>query len=450
MWEDATNSMIDSYHNIVKNKDLTGREKALATNKLMRYVPLVKNARNILSQRMQEWNQAVASDSVSSAFPPKFQQIYTDLKKGDFDGGIVVDGDNMYFRGVTSQGEEINLPLQDFELNLPGIMQKGISYTDSVDGQVEVWDQELAKFKQTGKESDRPVYNKEAIIDAMEEGIAKNGEKGDMIFAMDTMGLTHEAWDNLWQSYYNIEDTDSIMTSTTLEGLAAMKDDNGNPKYTPEQLERLKGKSIITTEVQAKQLAVEELLEQYADGMKVIYNKSKQHYSTATPYSDPTADKNNFSTRAAVATSDLMDVIAGQTPQGQEIVMDDMAIMQGMPENFVNGQLTFDGKLKFNDINKRTFNEEEGKYKPLEGYEQELDLTNPNHFEYYWKKIQGEDLLKKKNFKMYLELQDLWNKQGDDIYQSAQEAIRKRKIAYANKMRAPWNKTSYEVTLPTD
>jgi len=423
MWEDATNGMIDTYHNIVKNKDLSGREKALATDKLMRYVPLVKNARNILSQRMQEWDESVVSDSVSSAFPAEFQQAYTDLKKGDFDGGIVIDGDNMYFRGKTSQGEEINLPLQDFERNLPGIMKKGISYIDSVDGQTEVWDQELAKFKQTGKESDRPVYNREAIKDAMEEGISKNGEKGDMIFAMDTMGLTHEEWDGLWRKYYNIEDTDPIMSETTIGGLREMTDANGNPKYTEEQLERLKGKSIITTEVQAKQMAIEELLGQYADGMKVIYDKSTQHYGTATPYSDPSSDENKFNARTTLNTSDVIDILRGQNSLGDEVILNERTVMRGMNDNYIDGSIDEDGILKFTDI--RRLDQSTGKEVRLPGADRQLNLNQEPDFKWYWmqQQIKGGDGTRKYT----MELEDYWDKWGEDIFENAKKALKRRK-----------------------
>tara|TARA_B100001996_G_scaffold131451_1_gene99950 strand:- start:2700 stop:4403 length:1704 start_codon:yes stop_codon:yes gene_type:complete len=431
MWEDATNGMIDTYHNIVKNKDLSGREKALATDKLMRYVPLVKNARNILSQRMQEWDESVVSDSVSSAFPAKFQQAYTDLKKGDFDGGIVIDGDNMYFRGKTSQGEEINLPLQDFERNLPGIMKKGISYTDSVDGQTEVWDQELAKFKQTGKESDRPVYNRESIMDAMEEGIGKNGEKGDMIFAMDTMGLTREEWDGLWNKYYNITIdpntkkplTDSVMTDSTIKGLAAMTDDEGNPKYTPEQLERLKGKPIITTEVQAKQMAIEELLGQYADGMKVIYDTSNKHYGTATPYSDPSSDKNKFNARTTVNTSDVIDILRGQNSLGDEVILNERTVMRGMDDNYINSSLNEDGILKFTDRARLDYTT--GKEVRLPGADRQLNLNQEPDFKWYWmqQQIKGGDGTRKYT----MELEDYWDRFGDEIFENAQKALKRRK-----------------------
>ncbi len=272
------NQLLDFYSNIIKDKDLDGRDKAMQSQAVIMDTDIMAKALNTLGARLDAWKKAVGEDSVSDAFKAKYQTIYNSLLNGEFEGGWGYDGDILKLRGVTSDGEQINLAAKDFEAHLPEIVAKGESLTDALDGINDQWRKEIQgwqadmtdpktkmKFRKPESpvmlENGQPSAARTTLMESMENTIANGGRYGAAVFARDTMKLTNEEWQRRVQEKIGTKQIDNIIPADILAGM------------TPEQQAQYQPEEFEMTELQAEQAVVDELLNDYADAAVSMYNK---------------------------------------------------------------------------------------------------------------------------------------------------------------------------------
>ena len=125
-------------------------EQARISKVLLSQVPLLASGKKFLNDEMAAFSLGSSTGDISSSMDPIFQQVYSDLLKGKFDGGIDFEGDKLVFSGTTSTGQTINKPLEEFELNFPTVVNKVGSLTDSSDAYVDTLIADIDIYEKTG------------------------------------------------------------------------------------------------------------------------------------------------------------------------------------------------------------------------------------------------------------------------------------------------------------
>lgn len=298
IWDNASNSLINVYHGVVSDKDMNARDKSIHAQKLLRQVPMLSNGRKILNDRIQQYATLAAQGDVSGTMKAKYQRMYADLLAGEFDGDIKFEGDTMILEGKTSQGDDIRMPLRDFEANLPGITAKGMSLSEAMAGVNANWQKRNKEYKVSGDPSKKLTFDKNKIIEGAEETIAKYEGDGDAIFAIDTMGLDPNVYEQRWRSKVGKPDPHGLVSTDLKDSILAdpelikkyAKEQNVSEEEYRKYLEGLYGqKPDVMTETEAKNAVTKELLQDYALAMEAQFDRMK--YGDTIPYRGPLTEK---------------------------------------------------------------------------------------------------------------------------------------------------------------
>ena len=401
IWDTTANNLIDVYSNIVNDKDMANREKISNAQKLLRQVPMMSTAKDILNKRIAEYGALSVQGGVSNAMKGKYQRMYADLMAGDFEGGIVVEGDKMILRGKTKasefapEGDEINLPLQDFDAHLPAVIETAGNLTENLAGLNDAWRKDKLKYQQSGLPQDKPTFNKENVISAQRERIAEWGEHGDKMFATDIMKISPPVYDQMVQDKIGKNDPLGIVTKNQYNQLMSDEkaiaanaelqypdDPNAIAKYK-EKLEAIYSqKPDVLSLADAKRLVTKDLLQDYALAAKAQFDVMK--YADTIPNRGPLTGKQ-------IATlqfnSDLerqsKNWVAGIEDRESETILDGI-------KGASNARIFMkEGKpvLLYDQVEKTALVDEGGEkvLKEFPRRDIEVDLNDEDSIERFWK-----------------------------------------------------------------
>jgi hypothetical protein len=430
IWDATSNQLMDVYVNIAQDKDMDARTQSVQMKKLLRHVPMMKNAKALLNNRINQFAISSVQDDVSKSMKPKFQQMYADLLNDEFDGGIVFEGDRMVLRGTTSNGEKINLDLQDFEAHLPETTAKMSSITDNLVGFDKDWRKRQNAYRAEGKPQDRQVWSDDvqgkAISDAMTEQIAEYGEKGDEAFALDTMGLDAATYEAMWKAKLNSVQEQGIVSEEMLK--AMLKEYPGtDAESVAKRLQidnRFGPKPYQMSEVEAKEAVTKDLMKEYVSVFKTQFDRQK--YADTIPFKPGPSE---FNISIQEGTERFVKGLADK---------DIISIMGEMPANLSGGEdIT---NIEFSDNGVLTYQHAYGKpYKvnipdkegnATDKYEfrrhskvKEFNFNDPDHIEIFWK----ERFKEGKTAKEKTEVDNTWEQNGGRIIISIQNQIKELK-----------------------
>ena len=215
----SANQLVKTYTGIYNDKDMDTDKRALALKKLTNQIPLLKNAQKQLNLNIGTYSQGVLDGDISKAMEPKWQEMYSELADGSFKGGIdYIDGETRLM-GKTSSGHEVNLPLRDFQKNLPSVETSAGTMTDSLDVQREVYKTRYAEYLKDPKKNPLPVFNLKDR--AAEIATTIGGLDGDGLkrYGMDVMNYTEEEIDEMVHKYMTGEVSRPTMPEKTLNSL---------------------------------------------------------------------------------------------------------------------------------------------------------------------------------------------------------------------------------------
>jgi|TARA_B110000263_G_C15304494_1_gene509636 hypothetical protein len=441
IWDATSNQLMDVYVNIAQDKDMDARTQSVQMKKLLRHVPMMKNAKALLNNRINEFAVGSIQGDVSKTMEPKFQQMYADLLNDEFDGGIVFEGDRMVLRGATSNGKKINLDLQDFEAHLPETTAKMSSITDNLVGYDNTWRKRQNAYKSGGQPENRQVWSDDvqgkSIRDAMNENIAKFGEKGDEAFALDTMGLDAATYEAMWKAELNSVQEQGIVSDEMFK--AMLKEYPGtDAESVAKRLQitnRFGPKAYKMSEVEAKEKVTEDLMNEYVSVFKTQFDRQK--YADTIPFKPgPSEFKVRLQNQTerfvkGLADKDIISImgeIPANIPGGEaitDIEFSDNGVLTyqhayGSPKQF--DRLDADGnKIAIKDAegNETGFQKEWGRHSKVK----EFNFNDRDHVEIFWK----ERFKKGKTAKEKIEVDKTWEQNGDRIILSIQDQIKELK-----------------------
>ena len=248
----SANSLVKTYTRIYNDKDMDRDERALALKKLTNQIPLFKTAQKALNTNIGSYAEGALTGSISKAMSPKFQEMYSELSNGDFDGGIdYVDGETR-LTGTTKGGHEIDLPLRDFAKNLPPIENSQGTITDSLDAERAVYKTQHELYMKDPMKNPLPVWNQkeqEAKISEQIAGITGNGLK---IYGMDVLNYTAEEMQQKIDQYKNGDISRDAIPEKTLLSL----DPSQQSRFGPDTSKMTEPEAIVyVTEDLAEEMA---------------------------------------------------------------------------------------------------------------------------------------------------------------------------------------------------
>ena len=270
IFEKTNQNLVTTFNSIKADKDMDPAEQARISKVLLSQVPLLASGKKFLNEQMAAFSLGSSTGDISSSMDPIFQQVYADLLKGKFDGGIDFEGDKLVFSGTTSTGQTINKPLEEFELNFPTVVNKVGSLTDSSDAYVDTLIADIDIYEKTGsnKAGKRAIPGPPGDIerDAIEARI-EGMEGGDSLYmyGMDTLGLSREVIEDRINALEGTEVTEPMIN----EGI-----DISNLPDSPFGNQNLEGKPQIMTRADAKLKVMEEMVDQEMNVLNAIYNKT--------------------------------------------------------------------------------------------------------------------------------------------------------------------------------
>ena len=215
----SANQLVKTYTSIYNDKDMDTDKRALALKKLTNQIPLLKNAQKQLNLNIGTYSQAVLDGDVSKAMEPKWQEMYSELADGSFKGGIdYIDGETRLM-GKTSSGHEVNLPLRDFQKNLPSVETSAGTMTDSLDVARDVYKKQYAEYLKNPKKNPLPVFNLKDRAAEIATTIGELDGDGLKRYGMDVMNYTEEEIDEMVHKYMTGEVSRPTMPEKTLNSL---------------------------------------------------------------------------------------------------------------------------------------------------------------------------------------------------------------------------------------
>ena len=266
MWDSSTNRLVDAFHSVQTNKDLSPREQAYQASTLMRQIEPMARGREVMDNRIAAYTAAAASGGVSGVMPAKFQSMYADLAANRFKGGIELDGDKLRFKGVTSEGDEINMLVQDFENHMPDMADydQAASLSSNLAGINKAWRKQAETYKQSGKEIDKPRFDAKQSKAAIQKSIDGYGENGPAKFAVDTLGYTPERYQEMVDE--KMKNKQTVYKGGISELQYSKMDTEMQAQYPPEE--------IMVSQIDAEIMVLDELKDQYAKAAEWSFDQS--------------------------------------------------------------------------------------------------------------------------------------------------------------------------------
>jgi hypothetical protein len=270
IFEKTNQNLVTTFNSIKANKDMDPAEQARISKVLLDQVPLLASGKKFLNKQMAAFSLGSETGEISSSMDPIFQQVYADLLKGEFDGGINFEGDKLVFSGTTSNGQTINKPLNEFELNFPTVVNKVGSLTDATEGYLNDLVDDINGYEKTGKNSngkralpEPPGETERKAIETRIEGMS--GGDSLYMYGMDTLGLDRQT----------ITDRiDALEGTTTTVDMLSKGIDISNLPDSPFGNQNLEGKPEIMTRADAKLKVMEEMIDQEMNVTTAMYNQT--------------------------------------------------------------------------------------------------------------------------------------------------------------------------------
>ena len=270
IFEKTNQNLVTTFNSIKANKDMDPAEQARISKVLLDQVPLLASGKKFLNKQMAAFSLGSETGEISSSMDPIFQQVYADLLKGEFDGGINFEGDKLVFSGTTSNGQTINKPLNEFELNFPTVVNKVGSLTDATEGYLNDLIDDINGYEKTGKNSngkralpEPPGETERKAIETRIEGMS--GGDSLYMYGMDTLGLDRQT----------ITDRiDALEGTTTTVDMLSKGIDISNLPDSPFGNQNLEGKPEIMTRADAKLKVMEEMIDQEMNVTTAMYNQT--------------------------------------------------------------------------------------------------------------------------------------------------------------------------------
>ena len=281
---DKTNQdLISTYNSIKNNKDMDSADQARLMRTMLNQVPLLKQGKQFLDAQMRAFSTGSQTGEISNSMEPKFQRVYSELLNGKFDGGIVFEGDELILKGVTSQGEQINKKLREFSLNMPKVVDKAASLTDSTDGYMTELEADIAGYQKTGKNSSGDLKipqppgksQRKAIEDRIDK-MASDNEGGDPLFmyGMDTLNIPRDVIEARVDALTGtVEKVDMIASGIDIDNLKIVNS-QGEEYDSPFGNTNLQAKSEPMTRADARLKVLDEMIDQEMAVLTSVYNKS--------------------------------------------------------------------------------------------------------------------------------------------------------------------------------
>jgi hypothetical protein len=281
---DKTNQdLISTYNSIKNNKDMDSADQARLMRTMLNQVPLLKQGKQFLDTQMKLFSTGSQTGEISNSMEPKFQRVYSELLNGKFDGGIVFEGDELILKGITSQGEPINKKLREFSLNMPKVVDKAASLTDSTDGYMTELEADIAGYQKTGKNSSGdlkipqpPGKAQRKAIETRIDKMANDNEGGDPLYmyGMDTLNIPRDVIDARVDALTGtVEKVDMIAKDIDIDNLKIVNS-QGEEYDSPFGNTNLQAKSEPMTKADAKLKVLDEMIDQEMAVLTSVYNKS--------------------------------------------------------------------------------------------------------------------------------------------------------------------------------
>jgi len=295
---DKTNlDLVSTYNEIKNNKDMDSAEQARLMRTMLNQIPLLKTAKTFLDKQMQAFSAGSQTGEISNSMEPKFQRVYSELLRGKFDGGIVFEGNELVLKGVTSQGEDVNKKLREFELNMPTVIDKAASLTDATDTYMTTLENDIAGYQKTGKNSSGDLKipqppgkaQRKAIEDRIDK-MANDNEGGDPLFmyGMDTLNIPRSVIeDRVTALTGTVEKVDTVASDIDIDNLKIVNSE-GEEYDSPFGNTNLQSKKEPMTTADARLKVLDEMIDQEMAVLTSIYNKSMKVTQPQPPKSDLT------------------------------------------------------------------------------------------------------------------------------------------------------------------
>ena len=185
----SANQLVKTYTSIYNDKDMDSDKRAMALKKLTNQIPLLKNAQQALNANIASFAEGALSGNISKAMEPQWQEMYEELADGKFGGGIdYVDGETRLI-GKTSSGYDIDLPLRDFQKNLPAIEESAGNVTDVLDVTRNTYKTKYKAYLDNPLKNPLPVFDLKEQTNDISKQIGEIGQNGYKRYGMDVLGI---------------------------------------------------------------------------------------------------------------------------------------------------------------------------------------------------------------------------------------------------------------------
>jgi len=259
----SANQLVKTYTSIYNDKDMDSDKRAMALKKLTNQIPLLKNAQATLNTNIASFAEGALTGNISKAMEPQWQEMYEELADGKFGGGIdYVDGETRLI-GKTSSGYDINLPLRDFQKNLPGIQESAGNITDVLDVTRNTYKTKYKAYLDNPLKNPLPVFDLKQETNDISKSIGELGENGYKRYGMDVLKYTEEELDEKIHKYMTGEVSRPSMPGKTLGSL------------TKEQQIRFGNDNAKMTEAEAMLYATDDLAAEMAQIQKTYLDQTR-------------------------------------------------------------------------------------------------------------------------------------------------------------------------------
>jgi len=313
----SANQLVKTYTGIYNDKDMDTDKRALALKKLTNQIPLLKNAQKTLNTRIATYSQLALDGDISKAMEPEWQEMYSELADGSFKGGIdYIDGETRLI-GKTSSGHDVNLPLRDFEKNLPSVDTSAGTMTDSLDVARTVYKDKYAAYLKNPKKDPLPVFDLKDQANKIATDIGEMEGNGLKKYGMDVLNYTEEQLDEKVHKYMTGEVSRPNMPQKTLDSL------------TPEQQERFKNDDSMMSESEAMAYVVDDLAMEMAQIQKTYLDQTPYLKPYNPPAAAPTYDQNllvDIANNLGENTFDPVEIGIGESGSGVNVSQPEIII----------------------------------------------------------------------------------------------------------------------------
>lgn len=313
----SANQLVKTYTGIYNDKDMDTDKRALALKKLTNQIPLLKNAQKTLNTRIATYSQLALDGDISKAMEPEWQEMYSELADGSFKGGIdYIDGETRLI-GKTSSGHDVNLPLRDFEKNLPSVDTSAGTMTDSLDVARTVYKDKYAAYLKNPKKDPLPVFDLKDQANKIATDIGEMEGNGLKKYGMDVLNYTEEQLDEKVHKYMTGEVSRPNMPQKTLDSL------------TPEQQERFKNDDSMMSESEAMAYVVDDLAMEMAQIQKTYLDQTPYLKPYNPPAAAPTYDQNllvDIANNLGENTFDPVELGIGESGSGVNVSQPEIII----------------------------------------------------------------------------------------------------------------------------